>query len=138
MTDLIFAKQNLDGHTLVLCKDGKLLHSCKRGVMPMVDYIRADICLNGFSAADTIVGKAVASMFVMCGIVAVFAKVISRQGLDYLRSHGVYVEYDLLTENIENLQGTGICPMEEAVAALSDPQDCFAAVVRKIDSMRAD
>lgn len=138
MTDLIFAKQNLDGHTLGLCKDGKLLLSCKRGVMPMVDYIRADVCLNGFSAADTIVGKAVASMFVMCGIVAVFAKVISRQGLDYLRSHGVYVEYDLLTENIENRQGTGICPMEEAVAALSDPQDCFAAVVRKIDSMRAN
>lgn len=121
-----------------MCKDGKLLLSCKRGVMPMVDYIRADVCLNGFSAADTIVGKAVASMFVMCGIVAVFAKVISRQGLDYLRSHGVYVEYDLLTENIENRQGTGICPMEEAVAALSDPQECFAAVVRKIDSMRAN
>lgn len=138
MTDLIFAKQNLDGHTLALCKDGKLLLSCKRGVMPMVDYIRADACLKGFSAADTIVGKAVASMFVMCGIVAVFAKVISRQGLDYLRSHGVYVEYDLLAENIENRLGTGICPMEEAVAALSDPQDCFAAVVRKIDSVRAN
>ena len=102
----------------------------------MVDYLRSDTDLKGYSAADTIVGKAVASMFVLGGIVAVFAKVISRKGLEYLQNHGIYVRYDVLTDKIVNRQGTDVCPMELAVENLEEPHECYDTILKRIDSMR--
>ena len=40
MTDIELAKENLSGHTLALCKDGNIITSDKRGVAPMVDFLR--------------------------------------------------------------------------------------------------
>lgn len=136
MSDLSVAKNNLDGHTLALCKGDKILLSDKRGVAQMFEYLRTDTDLKGYSAADTIVGKAVASMFVLCGVVAVFAKVISRKGLEYLQNHGAYVEYEVLTDSIINRQGTGVCPMEQTVEGIEEAQECYEAILKKIVSMR--
>ncbi len=130
--DLQNAKNNLAGHTLALCKEKILLLSAKRGIMPMVDYIDAKVDLRGFCAADTIVGKAVASMFVKSGIVAVYASVMSEAACDYLKTHGIYAEYGTLVDMIVNRQGTGSCPMEEAVKDLTNPDECFFALKNKL------
>lgn len=135
--DLQNAKNNLAGHTLALCKDEILFLSDKRGILPMVGYIDDNADLRGFCAADTIVGKAVASMFVKSGIAAVYANVMSKAACDYLTSHGVYVEYGTLVDRIVNRQGTGSCPMEEAVKDLTDPDECFAALKDKLAFLRS-
>ena len=135
--DLNNAKACLPGHTLVLCREGQLLYSDKRGVAPMIDRIESGIDLQGYSAADTVVGKAAASMFVKSGIIAVYAGVLSEKGLLMLRKHGIYTEYAELVDGIKNRQGTGNCPMEEAVMNLDDPDECYAAIKAKIASLRA-
>lgn len=135
--DLQNAKNNLVGHTLALCKDEFLLLSDKRGILPMVGYIDDNADLRGFCAADTIVGKAVASMFVKSGIAAVYANVMSKAACDYLTSHGVYVEYGTLVDLIVNRQGTGSCPMEEAVKDLTNPNECFVALKDKLAFLRS-
>lgn len=135
--DLQYAKDNLAGHTLALCKDEILLLSDKRGILPMVGYIDDNTDLRGFCAADTIVGKAVASMFVKSGIAAVYANVMSKAACDYLTSHGVYVEYGTLVDLIVNRQGTGSCPMEEAVKDLTNPDECFVALKNKLAFLRS-
>ena len=65
MTDLELAKRNLAGHTICLCKDGKLLTSDKRGISPMMDFIEEGRDVTGYSVADKIVGKAAAFLFVL-------------------------------------------------------------------------
>lgn len=135
--DLQNAKNNLAGQTLALCKDEILLLSDKRGILPMVGYIDDNADLRGFCAADTIVGKAVASMFVKSGIVAVYANVMSKAACDYLTSHGVYVEYGTLVDLIVNRQGTGSCPMEEAVKDLTNPDECFVVLKNKLAFLRS-
>lgn len=135
--DLQYAKNYLAGHTLALCKDEILLLSDKRGILPMVGYIDDNTDLRGFCAADTIVGKAVASMFVKSGIAAVYANVMSKAACDYLTSHGIYVEYGTLVDLIVNGQGTGSCPMEEAVKDLTNPDECFVALKNKLAFLRA-
>lgn len=68
----------------------------------MVQLLEQKVDLTGYSVADLIVGKAVAFLFVKAKIKAVYAKVISRQGLKILNQYHIDCEYDNLTEQIIN------------------------------------
>ncbi len=93
MTDLELAKRNLAGHTICLCKDGKLLTSDKRGISPMMDFIEEGRDVTGYSVADKIVGKAAAFLFVLAGVTEVYAEVVSSEGKRVLDEHGIPVRF---------------------------------------------
>ncbi len=76
MTDLDTAKAHLSGHSLCLCKDGAWFTDDGRGISPMLRLIGENRGLRGYAAADIIVGKAAAMLFVKAGIAAVYGKVI--------------------------------------------------------------
>lgn len=136
MNDLILAKGNLSGHTICLCKDGKLLLSDKRGISPMMDFIAEGLDLEGYSVADVIVGKAVAMLFVKCKIKRVFAKTLSESGKEVLFSHGIECEYEVLTDTIKNRDGTDICPMEKTVKNTDDIEEGYNLLKEKLDKLR--
>lgn len=92
--------------------------------------------LKGYSAADMIVGKAAAMLFVKAGICAVHGKVMSEAASEYLEAHHIPHSYDKLTEQIINHTGDNICPMEAAVANISDPEEGYNALFNKIQEMR--
>ena len=92
--------------------------------------------LKGYSAADMIVGKAAAMLFVKAGICAVHGKVMSEAASEYLEAHHIPHSYDRLTEQIINRTGDNICPMEAAVANISDPEEGYNALFNKIQEMR--
>ncbi len=70
MTDLDTAKAHLSGHSLCLCKDGAWFTDDGRGISPMLRLIGENRGLRGYAAADIIVGKAAAMLFVKAGIAA--------------------------------------------------------------------
>ncbi len=135
--DLQAAKNALAGHTLALCKGGQILTSDLRGVAPMLGFIAEKRDLNGFSAADVVVGKAAAMLFVKAGVAAVYAKTLSESGKRYLEEHGVYTRYGTLTEKIINREGTDMCPMERAVLEISDCEEGYLAVCKRLQELRA-
>ncbi len=135
MTDLQIAKENLAGHTICLCKDGKCLYSEKRGIAPMMDFIGNGVDLRGFSVADLIVGKAAAMLFARSGIVGVFAKTLSKSGKAILEKYGIPFSYDVLTERIINRDGTAICPMEKAVAHAEDFEEAYELLKSKLKEL---
>ena len=137
MTDIEIAKANLKGHTLCLCRGGDCITDDARGVKPMLRLIGSGAELSGYSAADIIVGKAAALLFVKCGIVAVFAKTLSAGGQQILEAHGIPYEYETLVEKILNRAGTDACPMEKAVAEISDPEEGYKALVAQVKRMQA-
>ncbi len=136
MTDLEIAKARLYVHKLCLCKNGKVITSDARGIAPMMDLIADGKDLNGYSAADVVVGKAVAMLFVKCGVRAVYAKTLSDSAKDFLVNHGVALEYDTLTPKIINRAGTDICPMEKTVLDCSDVEEAYGLLKIKLASMR--
>ena len=136
MTDLQIAKNNLAGHTICLCKDGKCLFSNKRGISPMMDFIAEGVMLSAYSVADLIVGKATAMLFVKSGIKAVFAKTISQSAKNFLQMHGVQCEYETLAQNIINREGTDICPMEKAVLETDDVEEGYLILKAKLAALR--
>ena len=137
MTDLQTAKNNLEGHTVCLCKDGKCLFSEKRGIAPMIDFIAEGVDLSGYSVADLVVGKAAALLFVKCGIKRVFAKTLSEHAKRVLKIYGIDYEYETLTEKIINRDGTDICPMEKAVLGTDDAYEAYSILQNKLNDLRS-
>lgn len=137
MTDLQTAKNNLYGHTLCLCKDGRCVFSDKRGIAPMMNFISEGADLAGYSAADLVVGKAAALLFVKSKIANVYAKTLSEGGKDILEKYGIYYEYETLTEKIINRAGTDICPMEKAVAYTGDAEKAYVLLKEQLKVMGA-
>lgn len=125
MTDLENAKRHLEGHTLCLCKGGAYLFSEARGISPMMEFLGSGADLSGYSAADLVVGKAAAFLFVLGGIKAVFAKTLSVSGKKVLEEHGIPCAFETLTERIINRAGTDVCPMEKTVEHCTDPAQAY-------------
>ena len=128
MTDLETAVAGLEGHTLSLCRNGECLFSDLRGIAPMMAFLSAGTDLTGYSAADLVVGKAAAMLFVLAGVESVYGAVVSRSALTVLEAHGIRCVYEVLTDQIRNRSGDGICPMEKTVQDITDPGEALEAI----------
>ena len=136
MSDIDIAKENLHGHSICLCRHGEIIFDYGKGISPMMKFIAADRDLRGYCAADLIVGKAAAMLFVKAGIAEVYGETMSEAGAGYLKSHGIPFDYGTLTEKIINRKGDDICPMEKTVADISDPEEGYKALKQKIAELQ--
>lgn len=119
------------GYTCVIIKNGKTVFSSREsGIKPLIDAIDSRLDVRGCTAADKIVGKAAALLYAYMCIEAVYADVMSKDGLSILQSRGIKAEYKILTDKIINRKGTDICPMEKAVAEISDPSQALRALAK--------
>ncbi len=131
--DLEQAKALLDegNDTCVLCQAGNRHTSRERGVKPLLTWLEHGVDLRGYSAADKVVGKAAAFLYVLLEVRAVYAPVMSRPAKAVLECHGISASWDVLTEAIRNRTDTGFCPMETAVWDMDDPAVALAAIKKK-------
>lgn len=116
------------GYTCVLVKEERIYTATERGVTPLLQWVERKTDGKGFSAADKVVGKAAAFLYVLLGVKAVHASVISRSSLDLLRAYGIDVSFDALVDAIRNRSNTGDCPMELATKDITDPKEALAAI----------
>ena len=123
------------GHTCVLCKGDKVYTTTERGVKPLVRWLTEGTDLKNFSAADKVVGKATAYLYCLLGVKAVHSLVMSGAAAQVLEENGISATQDKLVENIINRQGTGICPFEEAVWQIRDPQEALVSIRNKMAQM---
>ena len=137
-SDLEQAKTLLEenSYTYVLCKDGQTYTSIERGVKPLLKWIESGQDFKDFSAADKIVGKAAALLYVLLGVYTVFAEVMSEDGIYTLARHGITPLCDASVKEIRNRTNTGVCLMEEAVKGIVKPLDGFSAIRNKITVMK--
>ncbi len=134
------AKQLLgtDGITCIVLKDGaEPLISRIRGVRPVIQWIEEGADLKDSAVFDTIVGRAAGMMYALAGAGFVYGRVMSRGGAAELEKAGIAHECGEPVEIIVNRQGTGMCPMEQSVAEISDPREALAALKAKIAQMQA-
>ena len=137
-TALALLRERLEGENLtcIIQKGDRTFTSRLRGIRPLLDWITQGEDLRGGYAADRIVSKAAAMLYVMMGVKGVFAEVLSESGLAVLRKYGVHTEYSVLTPNIINRTGTGLCPMEQTVIAIDEPSEAYVAISEKAEQLR--
>lgn len=135
--DLIKACALLDAgnYTCVLCKEDATYTATARGVAPLLYWVNENLDLRGFSAADRVVGRGAAFLYVLLGVKEVYAHVMSHPAAQVLRDHGIAVSSENYVEGIINRKGTGPCPFEAAVMDITDPQKALAAIRQKMAQM---
>lgn len=87
--------------------------------------------LTGAFVADKIVGKAAAMMLVRGGALEVYAGIISVPALEVFEKHKIPCVYGKLVPKIINREGTGDCPMEQAVLGISDISEAYSVLIAK-------
>lgn len=118
-------------YTLVLFDGKTVFTDTKRGVKPLLDLLDGNTDLTGFSAADKVVGKAAAFLYVLLNVREIYADVISNHALSVLEQHQITVMYGTLTDKIKNRAGTGFCPMETAVLGENSPEKALEKIREK-------
>ena len=136
MTDAARARDALPGHTLALCRGEECIVSDLRGIAPMLSLIGEGKDLRGWSAADVVVGKAAALLFVYAGIAEVYAGVLSDKGAAVLEERGIPYSCGGRAPYIVNRQGDGVCPMERAVEKIFDPAEALSALQTRLAELR--
>ena len=134
MTDVERAKVLLaqGDCTVVLCRDDVIYTDTRRGVAPLLALLDRGEDVSGFAAADKVVGKAAAFLYLRLGVAAVHAAVISTPAHDLLTAHGVAVTYDTRVPAIRNRAGDGFCPMETVTLPLTDSVEAEAAIRKRL------
>lgn len=138
-TDLEKAEEMLKSgvYTCVLRKGEEMITCTERGVKPLLDLLDSGKALNGFSAADKVVGKAAAFLYILLDVKTVYAPVMSISAIHLFEAKGVLFRYDASVKNIINRSRTGICPMEEAVKELSVPEEALKAIRKRLAELQS-
>lgn len=137
MTDLQLAVKELDGHSVCLCRNGTFTTFDGRGIQPLIRAIEMNVDFSGYSAADIIVGKAAAMLFVKLGVVAVHGCVMSEAAKEFLERKSIPYSFDKLTDKIINRSRTGICPMEQTVSDIDNIDKAYTLLRNKIAELKA-
>ena len=125
------------GYTVVLCRDGVTYTDTRRGVAPLLALLDAGTDVIGFDAADKVVGKAAAFLYLRLGVASVYAPVISTPAYDLLTANGVSVTCDEMVPAIRNRAGDDYCPMETVTLPLTDPHEAEIAIRNRLAELLA-
>lgn len=137
--DLEQAKELLanEEYTCAACRGGELFTATEHGVRPPLRWLNEGTNLTGATAADRIVGKAAAFLYVLLGVQTVYAPLMSAPAQETLRANGIEAIADEVVPAIRNRTNTGYCPMESSVWEITDPHEAKAALERKISELMA-
>ncbi len=120
-----------NGYTCVACRGADVFSSRERGVKPLLAWLDSGLDLTGYSAADTVVGRAAAFLYITLGVSALYCGVLSRGALELLEARGITLRFGTLTEEIINRAGTGPCPFEAAVRDDTTPEAAVESIRAK-------
>lgn len=136
VTNLEKAKNILESnkYTLVLVSDKDIQTDTLRGVRPLLGRYGRDF--SEYSAADKVIGKGAAFLYVLLGIKKIYVRTISKPALDVLLKNDIHVEYDLLVNNIFNHDKTGFCPIETATMNISSPEEALSVIKETLKGLK--
>lgn len=136
MSDIERAKAALRGHSVAVCRAGEVMTRDGRGIAPLLAIASEENALRGASVADLIVGKAAALLMAYAGVSEVYAEVMSEAGERTLSEHDIPHSCGLLVPYIIDRTGKDVCPMERAVADVSDPAEAYAVLSARLEELK--
>lgn len=110
--------------------------STLKGIAPLLKPLRENP--DFFKDAivyDKVIGKSAAFLLIKGQIKSLHALIISQHALTLLNQHHIDVTYEKLVPYIINNTNTGMCPMEESVLEIDDPELAFTTLIAKIQAL---
>ena len=124
-------------YTLIIGKGEDIIKSELTGIRPLINLLDEKKDCKGYSAADKIVGRAAAFLYILLDIKNLFGEVMSKGAVELLTKAGINYEYKTLTEYIENRKKDGMCPMDEACKNVDNAKDAYEAIKQKLKSLQS-
>lgn len=123
----------------VVVKDEKIIHTDSgRGVSPLIRlYDNNPDMLKDAYVLDKIIGKGAAMILVLGGAKRVYGNIMSVSAYEYLKAHGIAAENGSCVEIITARDNKGMCPIEQSVLEISDPQEGLAKIRETIAKLMA-
>lgn len=121
-------------HTCVFINENETVTSDIRGIKPLLLRLEHS-SLEGYCAADRVVGGAAAFLYILLKVDAVYAHILSKRAKEIFEYFGKEFYYDTLCEYVINRKGDGKCPMEDAVAEINDPNEALEAIKAKLKAL---
>lgn len=128
------AKETLEsgGHSLVIIRDGLPFCSSLEGIRPLLTLLAGDrAAFKGAFAADKVIGKAAAMLFVYGGVREVYGSIVSEHAKAVFDKAEVTCEYGKIVPYIINRAGDDICPMEKRVLRIEEPEEAYLMLTGK-------
>lgn len=124
--------------TCAIVKGEDVFTSTDRGVAPLLKLVDAGKNVKGFSAADKVLGKGSALLYVLLGVCEIYTGIISSAALEILKAHGISVYYEQSVETIINRKGDGPCPIETALEATNDPKRAVEIIKNTLRKLKGE
>lgn len=106
------------------------------GLKPIMAVLRQD--KRGFEGAviaDKVIGKAAALMVVLGGAEAVHGDLMSETAIKVLERFQVPYTNTVVVPIIENRTQTGMCPLEQSVQQVEDPEEAYDVIEETIKQL---
>ncbi len=123
-------------YTLVLVRGDLTETDTARGIEPLLSRLDGGSDYRGYAAADKVVGKAAAFLYVLLGIRELHAETVSELALQVLSAQDISVTYTTLTPRIRNRTATGDCPMETAVLGCTLASEALSSIRTALSELR--
>lgn len=124
-----------EGFTVAFSNGTELITSTQRGVSPLLKILDEHGSLPDFYAADKVVGRAAAFIYVLLGVRQLFAITVSDGACEILNRYGVSFFYENRVPVIRNRTDTDLCPMEKAAAAANTPKEAVAIIRETLEKL---
>ena len=125
-----------EGYTLALVSEHETVTSHARGVRPLLDLFDTGRDFSAFFAADKVVGRGAAFLYVLLDVRELYAAVISEGALEILENAGVRVTFSTLVPRILNRAGDGFCPIETCVADVYSADEAVKTIKRTLAELQ--
>lgn len=126
---------NLGQYTCVITQDNKVIFTSeKRGVAPLVDFIKKADLTKEYGLADKVIGKAAALLCIKANINNVYTRTISSAAKDIFDKSLILYYFDTEVDVIKNRTNTGLCPMEQLSEGVTSPDEMYKKVILWLDS----
>jgi len=133
------AREILESETqtcVAICGE-EIYRSKLRGVMPILDKIKEDPdFFEGASVADNVIGRAAALLLIQGNVKEIYASVISEHAIKILDEFKIITEYNEKVPFIMNRNQDGMCPMEESVLEINNPEQAVTVLEETLSRLR--
>lgn len=108
-----------------------------RGISPLLKlYDEQGALMKDAVVVDKVIGRAAAFITIKGGATEVYGKIMSQDAKALLEEHQIKVSHDLLVPYILNNQRNGLCPLEDSVKGIKEPDAALKAMRQRLKELR--
>lgn len=123
----------------VLVRDGEVIvRESGHGVSPLLTmYDSHGDQMRGAVVVDKVIGRAAACIAICGGASHVHGELMSEDAVTFLADNHISSSYTTLVPRILNRNLDGLCPLEQSVLGLTDPEEALAALRRRVEELQS-